>query len=250
MDTRLRDIAASLASPVERRLFAEYGAVFLTMATPPPTVIFPDSPSVEAFQSSLRTQRRRFGDYEMELQAAAMAALLTAADELAAQGLTLSARAADSGRRSYDETVSLWTRNVTRGLAHWLESGQEAEKLNAGRADMIRSLAPVEQVAVILELEEREAIYFGTFFDRSILCSVAAPGASQHLALLAFDVAEYKEAAVEATLNRCGWHRTVVHDLPHFTYLGYATDELPALGLREVKQEYGDFTCRYWVPNL
>jgi hypothetical protein len=246
MTSRLHDLAGSPAAPVTRRLLAEYGAVFVTRATPPPTILFADAQEVNEFQRSVSRQRARVGDYEVELQSAALEALLVAAADVAGRGGALSARAADSGRRTYEETVALWARNVGRGLSHWQGLG----RLDAARAGSIQQLSPVEQVAVILELEEREEIYFGTFFNRSILYSVAAPGASQHLSMLAFDVAEYKDEQVEQALNRVGWHRTVLHDLPHFTYLGYETDALPELGLRQVAHEYDGFQCRYWVPDL
>jgi hypothetical protein len=245
MKKPLRDIAASLSSMVEKRLFAEYGALFVTKATPPATIIFANAAEVEAFQASLKITRAKIGDYEMELQAEAMAALLSAANEVERRGGTLTPRAADSARRSYEETVSLWTRNVNRGLKHWQDGGQVEE----ARALRIQALEPVEQVAVILEIEEQEQIYFGTFFNRSILYSVAAPGASQHLTMLAFDVQEYRAEVVESVLNEYGWHRTVIHDLPHFTYLGYREGELPQLGLKRVTLDSDELTFRFWIPD-
>jgi hypothetical protein len=246
MNNSLRDIAASLTSPVEKRLFVEYGAAFVTKATPPPTIIFADAADVETFQSGLRITAAKIGEHEMELQTQAMTALLAAAEEIEKRGLTLTPRAADSARRSYAATVALWTRNVHRGLEYWQSQG----RIDEARAGAILSLTPVEQVAVILQIEDQEQIYFGTFFNRSILYSVAAPGASQHLTMLAFDVNEYREALVETALNEHGWHRTVIHDLPHFTYLGYAKEELPQLGLQPVAQDYGEFTFRYWIPDV
>ena len=246
MTGSLRDIAASLSSPVESRLFTEYGAVFLTSATPPPTIIFAAADEVDRFQSSLSVGRRKFGEHMIELQVAAIEALNAAASDLALAGKTLSARASDAGRRSYDDTVGLWTRNVTRGLEHWEELG----RITAEKATAVRQIAPVGQVGVILDLEEAEQLYFGTFFDRSILYSVAAPGASQHLSMLAFDVAEYQETAVESALERHGWFRTVVNDLPHFTYLGHREDELTELALERVVRGYGEAEYHFWVPDL
>ncbi|HWP44224.1 MAG TPA: hypothetical protein VNO14_13355 [Blastocatellia bacterium] len=242
----LREFAASLVSPVEQRLFAEYGAIFLTRATPPPAVMFRDQDEVERFQASLDTARALLGEHEIELQAAAMQALLDAASAIAEEGRTLTARAADAGRRSYEDTVRLWTRNVTRGLEHW----QQQLRLSADRAREIERLSPTEQVAVILEMEEAEQIYFGTYFDKSILYSVAAPGASQHLSLLAFDVAEFEEEAAERVLGEFGWFRTVVNDFPHFTYLGREPGELEGLGLKQVLRPYKNRDYRFWIPNL
>lgn len=242
----LHNIRSSLMAPVELRLFDEYGAIFVTAATPPPTVLFTDAGQVEAFQSSLTVRSHTFGEHTVELQAEAMAALIEAADEIAERGGSITARAADSGRRSYEETLSLWHRNVTRGLEHWEQQG----RLTAERAQAIRDLAPADQVAVILELEEAEQLYFSTWFDKTILYSVAAPGASQHLSLLAFDVAEYQDERVEQMLNRHGWYRTVVSDLPHFTYLGHEQEVLSGLGLKRLARSYDNINYHFWVPDL
>jgi hypothetical protein len=246
MNALLKAMAARLASPVEQRLFAEYGALFVTTATPPPTIIFADAAEVEAFQSQLSVGRARLGDYEMTLQTAALDALIRAASEMNDHAGQITARAADSGARSYQDTLNLWTRNVTRGLDHW----QAEARITSARAAQIRQLAPVEQVSLILEIEAREQLFFGTFFDRSILYSVAAPGASQHLSLLAFDVAEFQEARVEAVLARYGWFRTVPNDLPHFTYLGHGQERLPELGLVRTERQYQDRRYGFWVPDL
>jgi hypothetical protein len=246
MKESLRDIATSLTLPVDKRLFAEYGALFVTKATPPSTILFANPAQVEAFQSSLQISKAQIGEYQIELQTEAMSALLSAAREVERCGLTLTPRAADSARRSYEETVSLWTRNVNRGLRHWQEEG----RMEAARASLIQAYDPVEQVAVILEIEEQEQLYFGTFFNRSILYSVAAPGASQHLSMLAFDVNEYRQEVVESILNDYGWHRTVIYDVPHFTYLGYREGDLPQLGLKPVALDCGELTLRFWIPDV
>lgn len=246
MPNLLRAIASSITSTVEQRLFAEYGAIFVTTAIPPPTIIFADADAVATFQSSLAIRRASIGAYEIALQAEAMDALVRAASEMNDRAGQITARAADSGGRTFADTVSLWTRNVTRGLEHW----ESEQRLTRARADQVRQLAPVEQVAVILELEEREQLYFGTFFDKSILYSVAAPGASQHLALLAFDAAEYQSAAVTDALGRHGWFRTVPNDLPHFTYLGQSADALPDLGLRRTARADNQQQYEFWIPHL
>jgi hypothetical protein len=246
MISPLRAIISSIDSRVELRLFAEYGAIFVTAATPPPAVIFRDSGEVESFQSSLKVSRAAIGDYEIALQSEAMDALIRAASEMNDQEGQITARAADAGGRSYDDTVRLWERNVGRGLDHW----ESERRIPPERARAIRDLSPVEQVAVILELEEREGLYFGTFLNRSILYSVAAPGASQHLSMLAFDVAEYKDEAAERTLNHHGWFRTVPNDLPHFTYLGLQEEDLRGVGLKRVSYDYDGRDYSFWVPDL
>jgi len=246
MNNLLRETASNISSPVEARLFNEYGAVFVTRATPPPRIIFEDEAEVERFQATLDTSRVTLGEFEIELQSEAMDALLVAASEVAREGKTLTPRAADSGRRSYSDTVGLWNRNVARGLDHWSECG----RITSDQAHQIRDLNPVEQVSIILELEDTRQIYFGTFFDRSILYSVAAPGASQHLALLAFDVSEFQDRRVEAVLNRNGWFRTVAYDFPHFTYLGHDEASLTALGLTTILRYYNNCEYSFRVPDL
>lgn len=245
MNNSLREAMSKISSPVEVRLFNEYGAVFVTRATPPPSVIFEDEAAVERFQSTLQTRRATLGEFEIELQREAMDALVRAASEVAGEGGSLTPRANDSGRRSYSDTIGLWNRNVTRGLDYWLQLG----RITSDQAHRIRDLNPVEQVAVILELEESEQIYFGTFFDKSILYSVAAPGASQHLSMLAFDVAEFQSRSVEMALNRNGWFRSVAYDFPHFTYLGHDEDSLPALGLTRIMRAYNSCEYFFWVPE-
>lgn len=246
MTRSLIEIASSISCPVEKRLFAEYGAVFATTATPPPVIIFDDAAQVEAFQSSLSVGRAVLGAHEIELQDVALTALTAAAFEMADRGGSIGARAADAGGRSYADTASLWTRNVTRGLEHWQGLG----RLTAERSQSICELAPFEQVAALLNLEETEQLFFGTFFDKSILYSVAAPGSSQHLSMLAFDVAEYEDREVDPVLARHGWYRTVPNDLPHFTYLGHDLDSLPAIGLQRVERTYGERVYGFWTPDV
>ncbi|MCI0486145.1 MAG: hypothetical protein L0229_06045 [Blastocatellia bacterium] len=242
----LRDMYSSLSSNVERRLFSEYGAVFVTAATPPPTIIFADAVEVETFQSSLRVEGAVLGVYYIELQSQAMEHLARATDEIRSRGGCLTARASDAGRRSFEDTVRLWTRNVDRGLDHW----ESLDRISPARARAISNLPPAVQVEAILELEEAEQLYFGTYFDRSILYSVAAPGASQHLSMLAFDATEFSEEAVERTLNRLGWYHTVANDLPHFTFLGHSEDALPELGLKRVSRLYDGRNYNFWVPEI
>jgi len=245
MNPMLEQIGLSISSSVEERLFVEYGAIFVTVATPPPGIVFANAEEVTRFQATLEVDRDTFGSHEITLQAQALAALLEASESLRRDGKTLSARSADAGARSYEDTVALWIRNVSRGLAHWTASGE----ITGDLAESLMALSPIEQVGPILNLEENRNVFFGTFFDRSILYSVAAPGASQHLTLLAFDVAEYEDSGVETELNRRGWHRTVPNDLPHFTYLGYKSDELPELGLKRVTRTVGEQLYGFWVPD-
>ncbi len=246
MSNLLRDTFSTISSSVEARLFAEYGAVFVTSATPPPVLIFTDAAEVEQYQLSLPVKSALLGEHKIELQSEALVRLTQAAAEIEARGGRITARASDSGRRSFDETTNLWNRNLTRGLEHWQNLG----RMDFNQAREIREAALTDQIAIVLDIEEASQLYFGTYFDRTILSSVAAPGASQHLSMLAFDVAEFQDEQVEGALNHSGWFRTVVNDLPHFTFLGRSEDELPSLGLKQYTCEYGSRNYLFWIPDL
>jgi hypothetical protein len=232
-------------SKLEARLMAEYGAIFVTTAVPPPKIIFTGEADVSCFQASIDKLKQTFGGYEIELQAEAMNALEAAAQQAAEIGITISARSADSGRRSYQETIELWRRNVARGLGHWLAQGA----LSVDEVESIGRLPVPNQIETVLDIEESRHIFFSTYFDKSILYSVAAPGASQHLSMLAFDVAEYSDTTVEKVMAANGWFRTVLRDLPHFTYLGHRQSHLPDFGLQRIVREYDGNTYHFWIPG-
>ena len=102
-----------------------------------------------------------------------------------------------------------------------------------------------KKIEKILEWES-QGIYFSPDRTRSILTSTAPPGTSQHLALLAFDVVEFRNPPVRATLNKNGWFQTIVDDPAHFTYLGLPESELPGRGLIAVAKG----GHQYWIPHL
>ena len=97
----------------------------------------------------------------------------------------------------------------------------------------------------MLELE-KQGIFFSKNFSKSVLYSIAAPGASQHIAMLAFDVNEFLDARVREILSENGWFQTVLSDLPHFTFLGLKEDELPSRGLKSVIVD----GQKFWVPDV
>ena len=88
-------------------------------------------------------------------------------------------------------------------------------------------------------------MFFSKGFSKSILYSATAPGASQHLSMLAFDANEHGSAAVRQVLAKHGWFQTVAGDAPHFTFLGAAEADLPALGLKRTVQDNRTF----WIPD-
>jgi hypothetical protein len=226
-----------------RLLLREYGAVFLTRggAIPPKKVVFKDEADVQAFQSSLQRSVESIGGIRVELQTAAMTALLKAIAEARAVGLTIGPRGADSAKRGYDQTVGLWASRVNPGLVHWVGKG----RITQAEAHRIRSLTPYQQVPEILKLEQQQ-IFFARSLDKSIIYSVAPPGTSQHISMLALDVKEFENAKVRDILANNGWYQTVVSDLPHFTFLGVKKTELPKLGLKEVSNSGRNF----WIPNI
>ena len=227
----------------ERRLLADYGAVLVASGgvTPPRTLIFEDEAAVKQWQSGVKTESANVGGIQIELQSAAMKALLEARDEALGARLRITPRGTLAARRSYAQNASLWQKRVEAGLAHWTAAG----RITRQEAERIRTLAPREQLREILRLESR-GLYFSTSFSKSILYSVAAIGASQHLSMLALDVEENANPAVRAVLARHGWFQTVVSDSPHFTFLGATEDQLASFGLKQVRSDGRTF----WIPEL
>jgi hypothetical protein len=225
---------------VGQRLLKEYGAIFVVRgATAPPAVIFKNETEVSRWQMSVAAAKENIGGTEIELQAPAMKALKDAVDEAAKGGLTITPRGNDAARRSYGDTIGLWASRVEPGLRHWVQAG----KITQEEADSIHSLSAFEQVPKIFALEDK-GIFFSKDLSKPIIYSVAPPGASQHLSMLALDVTEFDNAKVREILARHGWFQTVVSDLPHFTYLGADEKDLPDLGLKQVTNAGRTF----WIP--
>ncbi|HEX8294376.1 MAG TPA: hypothetical protein VF570_21655 [Pyrinomonadaceae bacterium] len=231
------------ADTLTRRVLEEYGAMFVAEGVAlPEACVFENEEAVERFQREAGWRAEAFGGTLIELQPAAMEALEGAREEAARAGLLVTPRGgAEAGRRNFADSLRLWRSRCDPALDHWCAQG----RLEGAEAERLRGLPLREQAQAVLELE-RGGIYFSKYFDKSILQSVAAPGASQHLAMLAFDVEEFQEPRVGALLARHGWFQTVLSDLPHFTYLGLAEHDLPSRGLRRV--DSGGQT--FWVPDM
>jgi hypothetical protein len=227
---------------VENRLLAEYGSVFVAQNVLPPTkIVFEDEADVTYFQSNLEASSETLGSFPIELQAKAMDDLLSAVSEAREAGKDIRPRFADSARRNYKDTVGLWRSRVEPALEHWSALG----RISGEEVIKIKGLSPYDQVAVVLKLEE-DGIYFAKDLSKSILYSVAPPGASQHLSMLALDVAEFDDPQICDILARNKWFQTVVSDLPHFTYLGIEEPNLPGYGLKLVTTGQR----RFWLPDL
>lgn len=229
--------------PIGQRLLSEYGAVFIARggAIAPDRIIFRGETDVNEFQNRVSSRSIRFDNVKIELQTAASEHLSNAIEAARAKGLTITPRGSDSGRRSYAETESLWASRVNPALEHWIGRG----KLTVDDAEKIRQLSPFEQVPAVLQLEAK-GFFFAKDFSKTILHSVAPPGTSQHLSMLAFDVAEFDQPEVRRILEENFWFQTVPSDLPHFTFLGVQEGELTGLGLKRVVSSERSF----WIPEL
>ncbi|HEX8187385.1 MAG TPA: hypothetical protein VF586_03475 [Pyrinomonadaceae bacterium] len=231
------------ADTLTRRVLEEYGAMFVAEGVAlPDACVLESEEAVERFQHGAGWRAEVMDGALIELQPAAMEALLAAREEAAHAGLRVTPRGgSEAGRRSYADSLRLWRSRCDPALEHWCAAG----RLDGAEAERLRGLPLREQAAAVLELESG-GVFFSKYFDKSILQSVAAPGASQHLAMLAFDIAEFQDARVGALLSRHGWFQTVLSDLPHFTYLGIPERDLPARGLRRVESAGQTF----WVPDM
>jgi len=228
---------------VGKRILREYGALFVARGgvTAPKSVIFRDESEVSTFQGSLSKSSEKIGAHTLELQSAAMTGLKNAIAEAKQSNLTITPRGSDSAKRNYNDTVSLWKSRVEPGLKHWTSKG----KLTQAEANRIKGLSTFEQVSEILKLEDK-GMYFAKTLDKTIMYSVAPPGTSQHISMLAIDINENANAKVREILAKHGWFQTVKSDLPHFTFLGVKESELKPLGLKQVTFE----GRTYWMPDI
>jgi LAS superfamily LD-carboxypeptidase LdcB len=227
---------------ISQRLLAEYGAVFSADSNKvilPPTCFFKNESEVQQFQRRAGVSTEVVGGIRVELQPQALKAYLAARAEARQIGLDITPRGSDASRRSFADTLALWDDQVSDGLAHWLGKGN----LTKREAERLRALPRNKQVAEILKLE-RQGLYFGNGFKKSILQSVAAPGSSQHNLMLALDVEQHSNPKVRAILAKYGWFQTVQNDLPHFTYLGLKESQLSAIGLKQTSAS----GRRVWIP--
>lgn len=232
------------SDPVARRILEEYGAIFLAdkKVTLPPVCIFTTEEQVTRFQDAAGSEIEVFGYDEIELQPEALKKLKKAREEAQKEGLDITPRdGAEAARRNYDDSVRLWNSRFQPALDYWLSKG----RLTAEQVERLRTLPLSQQVAEVLELE-RSGIYFSKDLSKSILYSIAAPGTSQHIAMLAFDVNEFENPRVREIMAKHGWFQTVLSDLPHFTFLGLKEKDLPKHGLRSLEINGQVF----WIPNV
>jgi len=232
------------ADVVARRILEEYGAMFLAVkkVMPPPVCVFTTEEQVTRFQEAAGFTTETIADADIELQPAAMKALLKARAEAQKESLDITPRGgAEAARRNYEDSLRLWDTRFLPALDYWLGQG----RLTAEQVSSLRNLPLHDQVAEVLELE-KNGIFFSKDLSKSILYSIAAPGTSQHVAMLALDVTEFDNPRVREILAKHGWFQTVLSDLPHFTFLGLKEKDLPKHGLKSVEADGQIF----WIPNV
>lgn len=212
----------------------------------PPKCIFDNSSEVDAFQKSVIIAKENIGGITIELQAKAMWALKQAETDAKADGFKITPRSdATAARRSFADTVTFWNNKIKSGIAHWTKTANKSgKKLSKSEADTLNALTGKAQIKKVLELE-KDGFFFSTHHNKTILRSVAAPGTSQHLLMLAFDLEEFKNKKVREIMAKNGWFQTVFQDHPHFTYLGLAESQLKSIGLTKKSDAGQDF----WVPQ-
>ena len=238
------DTVCPPSNPVSRRILEEYGAIFLAdkKVIPPPVCIFANEEQVTRFQDDAGFEAEVIGFDEVELQPEALKKLNKAREEAQKEGLDITPRdGAEAARRNYEDSVRLWSSRFEPALDYWLSQGRLTEE----QVTRLRSLPLSQQIAEVLELE-KGGIYFSKDLSKSILYSIAAPGTSQHIAMLAFDVNEFENPRVREIMAKHGWFQTVLSDLPHFTFLGLKEKDLPKYGLRNVEVNGQVF----WIPNV
>ena len=229
---------------VARRILEDYGAVFIASkkVMPPPVCIFSSEQEVTQFQERAGYATERIGFDDIELQPEAMKALMKAREEAQKEGLDITPRdGAEAARRTFADSLHLWDTRFLPALDYWLAQG----RLTEAQVARLKSLPLHDQIEEVLELE-KSGVYFSKDLSKSILYSIAAPGTSQHIAMLAFDVIEFDNPRVREILAKHGWFQTVLSDLPHFTFLGLKEKDLPKNGLKNVEVDGQTF----WIPNV
>ena len=229
--------------PAARTIFAEYGAIFVADGVALPSkCIFDNESDVASFHTQVRSRTELIAGVRITLQESAMKSLLNARKTALQKGLNITPRGgALAGARSYNDTVRLWNSRFYPALNYWVARG----KIKRVEAEAARQASIKDQITKVLEWE-KNGIFFSKDLSKSILYSVAAPGASQHIFQIAVDIKQFGNSVVREILAENGWFQTVRSDLPHFTYLGHSEDKLSSLGLTDVSVG----GQKFWIPNI
>jgi hypothetical protein len=231
-------------SPAAKKVLSEYGAIFVASnkIVSPPTCLFKSDNEVAAFQSRLTTDPVVIDGIQFQLQKAAAESLNAAISDALIQRMRIRPLGGSvAGGRTYLETVRLWNSRFQPALKYWVAH----KGISPEAAAMVSTIAIDQQVEKVIEWEA-SGMPFGTNLKGSIFASTAPPGASQHLSLIAIDIAPPLTPSVISLLNSHGWYQTVKGDRSHFTYLGLTEKELPGRGLKAVLFD----GIMYWIPNI
>lgn len=239
----INDLCPIDLDPIALRVLTEYGSMFVGEATrSPETCTFADPKAVESFHRQLEVVAVDVNGVKIELQKAAASALEKAIFEAADSGRRITALdGAIAGRRNFEDTLRIWNSRFLPALDHWVAKG----KITRPDAEASIRMPLREQIKRVVEWEA-SGYYFSTGRSKSIFYSVAPPGTSQHLSLIAFDVVEASDPKIRAIMNKYGWFQTIKTDRPHFTYLGVPESELPLRGLKQINRD----GHKYWVPDI
>jgi hypothetical protein len=222
------DEICDLNDSVANRVFREYGAMFVgkeaifagfRLVNNDNRIrffvncVFKNEREVNSYQTSLRTKSANIGGTKIELREDAMEALLDAIDDAKEKGLQITPRGGSiAARRTFQDTATLWNSRFFPALNYWVGKGKIPRK----EAEAAKVLDIPAQVRQVLAWEDKK-LWFSKDLSKSILYSVAAPGASQHIFMLALDVEQFSNPQVRKILAEHGWFQTVLSDLPHFT---------------------------------
>ena len=124
--TKIEDICPP-DDQIARRVLHDYGAMFVAheAVVPPPMCVFADEDAVTQFQKAAGRATATIVDALIELQPAAMTALLRARAAARDEGLDITPRdGAEAARRSYADTVRLWNSRFFPALDHWIRAGR------------------------------------------------------------------------------------------------------------------------------
>jgi hypothetical protein len=240
---KLANVCPVDTNAVARRVFKDYGAMFMADSSVkfPSKCVFASDEDVLAFQNTVKAATKTINGTSVTLQDDAMKAFEAARAEGAKTGVNISVRGASSSKRSYADTARIWNSRFDPALKYWIGKG----RITAADAEKARNMETIDQVERVMEWEN-EKIWFSTRFNYSIFSSVAAPGTSQHLSMIALDVEQFANKDAKAILNRHGWFQTIIDDTPHFTYLGRDEKDLRKYGLRAETRD----GVKFWIPNF
>jgi hypothetical protein len=237
----LLEICPIDSDPIAFRVFSEYGAMFAGEGIAfPPRCIFSESREVDTFHDQVKTKELTVNGVPIVLQNKAAESLINAVEEAATMRLRITPLDGGiAGKRTFEDTLRIWNSRFFPALEHWVAKG----KIDRTAADAAVNAKLPQQIARVIEWEEK-GYYFSTGFSKSIFNSVAPPGTSQHLSMIAFDVVESSNPKVRAIMNKHGWFQTIKTDEPHFTYLGVDEAELSSRGLKQFVRSGQVF----WIP--